>query len=146
MLPLWVGCVEGAQGSTAQGGIWVSGCGQKQCGAALHKRRSLGRYRLFPMATFLAFRCCCRSQSAGWALYPSAEGKSSEGQKGTAWEAPHSLQWDMRAHAYGVVPRKGPGGTILRCGKQTKILLHGFLCFSMEIQVRITQDTACPFV
>lgn len=65
-----------------------------------------------------------------------------------AWEVPHCLQWDtgpQGVHGCGVVPRKGPGVTTWRCGNQTKILLHGFLCFSMEIQVRITQDTACPF-
>lgn len=45
---------------------------------------------------------------------PSAEGKSSEGQNSTAWDAPHCLQWDMGpqgAHGCEVVPGKGPGVT-----------------------------------
>lgn len=58
-------------------------------------------------------------------------GDSREGQKGSS--------------GIGAVPRRGPGGTTGRCGKQTKILLRGFLCSSIEIQVRITQGTACPF-
>lgn len=59
--------------------IWVSGCRQEQCGAALHERRSLGRYRLCPVATLPGLQVLLALLQISECWLGPAEGKSSEG-------------------------------------------------------------------
>lgn len=101
----------------------------------------------FPMCHHMP-RLCCTSAVAGQRLWREP---GDTGPRDLLWWAQGQC-WPGEAMevlvvfmAMGLRLERGLVVRTCGCGKETGFLLHGLSCFNMEIKVRITQGTTCPF-
>lgn len=108
MLPLCVGCVEGAWGCVAQG-FGSLGAGRSSVEQLCTREEAWGDTGFALWPPYLGFRCCwpcCRSQSAGWALQKGRAVRDRKAWHGKFHTVSNGIQVPRVFMAVGLCPER----------------------------------------